>query len=34
MSKMVVYHGSYTIVKNPMIKSGRFKKDFGNGFYY
>ena len=33
MSKMVVFHGSYTIVQNPVIKSDRFKKDFGNGFY-
>lgn len=32
MSKMVVFHGSYT-VKNPVIKPGRFTKDFGNGFY-
>lgn len=33
MSKMIVFHGSYTIVKNPVITSGRFTKDFGNGFY-
>lgn len=33
MSKMVVYHGSYTMVKEPYIKYGRYTKDFGNGFY-
>lgn len=33
MSKMVVYHGSYTIVKDPYVKSGHYTKDFGNGFY-
>ncbi|MDF2612352.1 MAG: hypothetical protein K0S71_138 [Clostridia bacterium] len=33
MSKMVVYHGSYTRVKEPYVKSGQYTKDFGNGFY-
>ena len=33
MSKMVVYHGSYTMVKEPYVKSGQHTKDFGNGFY-
>jgi hypothetical protein len=30
---MVVFYGSYTIVQSPVIKTNRFKKDFGNGFY-
>lgn len=33
MSKMVVYHGSYTMIKEPHVKSGQYTKDFGNGFY-
>lgn len=33
MSKMVVYHGSYTIIKDPFVKHGYYTKDFGNGFY-
>jgi hypothetical protein len=33
MSKIAVYHGSYTIIKEPYIKHGRYTKDFGNGFY-
>jgi hypothetical protein len=33
MSKMVVYHGSYTMVKEPHVKLGHYTKDFGNGFY-
>ncbi len=33
MSKMVVYQGSYTVVKEPYIKEGQYTKDFGNGFY-
>ena len=33
MSKLVLYHGSYTIIKEPYVKAGKFTKDFGNGFY-
>lgn len=33
MSKMVVYHGSYTMIKDPYVKSGHYTKDFGKGFY-
>lgn len=33
MAKMVVYHGSYTIVEDPYVKLGKYTKDFGNGFY-
>lgn len=33
MSKMVVFHGSYTAIENPVITPGRFTKDFGTGFY-
>ena len=33
MGKMTVYHGSFTIVKQPQIIIGRNTKDFGAGFY-
>ena len=33
MPKMLVYHGSYTKVDKPYIKSGPYTKDFGDGFY-
>lgn len=33
MGKMTVYHGSYTIIKNPQIITGKNTKDFGSGFY-
>lgn len=33
MGKMLVYHGSYTEVKQPEIIKGRNTKDFGTGFY-
>lgn len=33
MGKMLVYHGSYTEVKQPEIINGRNTKDFGTGFY-
>ncbi|BCN31857.1 DUF3990 domain-containing protein [Anaeromicropila herbilytica] len=33
MSKMVVYHGSYTKVKEPQVRNGQYTKDFGDGFY-
>ena len=33
MAKMTVYHGGYTPVKHPEIRSGRNTKDFGTGFY-
>ncbi len=33
MGKMLVYHGSYTEVREPKIIVGRNTKDFGTGFY-
>lgn len=33
MGKMTVYHGSYTAIEHPDIKTGRNTKDFGPGFY-
>ena len=33
MGKMTVYHGSYTVVKEPKVVKSRNTKDFGNGFY-
>lgn len=33
MGRMTVYHGSYTVVKQPKIIIGRNTKDFGAGFY-
>lgn len=33
MDKTTLYHGSPTIVKEPIIKATRFYKDFGWGFY-
>ena len=33
MGKMLIYHGSYTEVREPKIIVGRNKKDFGTGFY-
>lgn len=33
MSKMTVYHGSYTAVEQPEMRKGRNTKDFGSGFY-
>lgn len=33
MSKIVVYHGSSTEVKEPSLKYGRYDADFGVGFY-
>ncbi|MDK2941254.1 MAG: hypothetical protein PWP56_767 [Acetobacterium sp.] len=33
MGKITVYHGGYTIVKNPKIIKGKNTKDFGHGFY-
>lgn len=33
MAKMTVYHGSYTIVRDPRVIVGRNTKDFGPGFY-
>lgn len=33
MGKMTVYHGSYTVVKEPKIVTGKNTKDFGTGFY-
>lgn len=34
MGKMTVYHGSYTVVKEPKVVKGKNTKDFGTGFYY
>lgn len=33
MPKLTVYHGSYTTVEKPEIRTGRNTKDFGTGFY-
>ena len=33
MGKMTVYHGSYTVVKEPKVVKSRNTKDLGNGFY-
>ncbi len=33
MGKMTVFHGGYSIIKNPKIITGRNTKDFGPGFY-
>ncbi len=33
MAKQIVYHGSYTTIKDPEIKTGKYTKDFGEGFY-
>ena len=33
MGKMTVYHGSYTVVKEPKVVEGKNTKDFGTGFY-
>lgn len=33
MAKQVIYHGSYTSIKEPMIKKGKYIKDFGEEFY-
>lgn len=30
---MILYHGSQTRVSNPEIRTGKFFKDFGFGFY-
>jgi len=30
---MILYHGSYTIIKNPDLSFSRLKTDFGKGFY-
>lgn len=32
MGKMTVFHGGYSIIKNPKIITGRNTKDFGPGF--
>ncbi len=29
----ILYHGSYTEVSSPLVKLGRNKVDFGQGFY-
>ena len=33
MSKQVIYHGSNCKVDKPEIRTGKYTKDFGNGFY-
>lgn len=30
---MTLFHGSYVSVKTPLVKLGRKKVDFGQGFY-
>lgn len=30
---MHLFHGSYTAVPSPLVKLGRKKVDFGQGFY-
>lgn len=30
---MILYHGSYTVVKNPDLSYSRLRTDFGKGFY-
>lgn len=30
---MDIYHGSYTAIKEPQILTGKYTKDFGEGFY-
>ena len=34
MSKQVVYNGSNCKVDKPEIRTGKYTKDFSNGFYY
>ncbi len=33
MSKVIIYHGSYTAIEKPQIIKGQYTKDFGEGFY-
>lgn len=33
MSKIILYHGSYTVVSNPELRKCESGKDFGKGFY-
>ncbi len=33
MGKTLVYHGSYTEIRQPQLIKGRHTKDFGTGFY-
>lgn len=33
MGRSLVYHGSYTEIRQPQIIKGRYTKDFGTGFY-
>ena len=33
MGKMTIYHGNYTIIKNPQIVKGKNTKDFSPGYY-
>lgn len=33
MGKTILFHGSYTEIKSPVIKHGKRTKDFGDGFY-
>lgn len=33
MSQMTVYHGGYCPVITPEIRTGKYTKDFGTGFY-
>jgi hypothetical protein len=31
--QMIVYHGGYSVIENPEIRTSKNKKDFGHGFY-
>lgn len=33
MAKQIIYHGSYCKIENPKIITGKYTKDFGEGFY-
>lgn len=33
MSKQIIYYGSYCKIEKPQIIEGKYKKDFGTGFY-
>ena len=33
MTERIIYHGSQAIVEHPIIKTTKYSKDFGAGFY-
>lgn len=33
MDKLILYHGSFEIVKNPLYGKGKVYNDYGQGFY-